>query len=223
MSRFEARLILIDLDGTLVDSVPDLAWAVDATMDDLGLSRRGEQAVRHWVGNGVERLVKRALTQQLAAEPASELYARALPVFMAHYQASNGKYSRLFPGVEQGVRELAATGRRLGCVTNKAEQFTLPLLDTLGILKYFGLVVSGDTTPHKKPHPEPLLHAARHFDIAPEHSLMVGDSRHDVEAARAAGFKVLCVNYGYNHGEDIRHAAPDAVIDSLVDVKNFLT
>jgi len=222
MSRIDARLILIDLDGTLVDSVPDLVWAVDATMDDLGLPRRGEHAVRHWVGNGVERLVKRALTLDLYAEPEAAMYARALPVFMAHYQAANGKYSRLFPGVAQGVRELAASGRHLACVTNKAERFTLPLLETLGVLSDFGLVVSGDTTPHKKPHPEPLLHAARHFDIAPAQSLMIGDSRHDVEAARAAGFKVLCVNYGYNHGDDIRDAAPDAVIDSLVDVKDYL-
>ncbi len=216
------ELILIDLDGTLVDSVPDLAWAVDRTMAHLGRPVHGADKVRNWVGNGVERLVKRALTEDLHAEPEAVLFAQALPVFMDYYHQANGKYSRLFPGVEAGLAALAEQGFRLACVTNKAEAFTLPLLEALGVLPRFELVVSGDTTAHKKPHPQPLLHAARHFGIAPAQGLMVGDSMHDVEAARNAGFQVVAVSYGYNHGEDIRAAEPDAVVDSLEQIPALL-
>ncbi len=218
----QPELILIDLDGTLVDSVPDLAWAVDRLMEQFGRPAHGADKVRNWVGNGVERLVKRALTEDLHAEPGADEFARALPIFMDYYHQANGQYSCLFPGVEAGLAALAAGDYRLGCVTNKAEAFTLPLLDALGIGSRFELVVSGDTTAHKKPHPEPLLHAARHFGIAPEQGLMVGDSMHDVEAARNAGFQVVAVSYGYNHGVDIRRARPDAVVDSLEQIPALL-
>ncbi len=216
------KLILIDLDGTLVDSVPDLAWAVDRTMEQLGLPAHGESHVRHWVGNGVERLVKRALTGELYAEPDADLYARAYPIFYRFYEECNGKYSCLFPGVAEGLAELSAQGYALGCVTNKAEAFTLPLLSNLGVLNWFGIVVSGDTTPFKKPRPEPLLHAATFFATDAHDALMVGDSMHDVEAARNAGFQVVCVPYGYNHGVDIREARPDVIIDSLALLPNLL-
>ena len=219
---FSPKLVLIDLDGTLVDSVPDLAHAVDEMRKELGLSEHGEAVVRNWVGNGVERLVKRALTGELNAEPDQELYERAYPVFYKHYLASNGVYSRLFPGVEEGLKFLQQRGYQIGCVTNKAESFTLPLLEAKGVRKYFGVVVSGDTLPVKKPAPEPLLHAAKHFNVEPQDSLMLGDSMHDVQAARSADFKVIAVSYGYNHGIDIAEAKPDAIIDSFVELKNLL-
>lgn len=217
------QLVLIDLDGTLVDSVPDLAQAVDAMMAELGMPARGAEQVRHWVGNGVERLIKRALTGELHAEPQAGVYERAYPLFYQAYQAANGRYSRLFPGVEDGLAYLQSAGIAIGCVTNKAADFTLPLLEALGIRKYFGVVVSGDTLPQKKPAPEPLLYAANHFAIRPEHAVMIGDSMHDVEAARAAGFQVVCVSYGYNHGIDIREARPDAVIDSFVELRQLFS
>jgi len=219
---FTPKLILIDLDGTLVDSVPDLAHAVDAMMQDLGLPTHGEAAVRNWVGNGVERLVKRALTSELHAEPDAELYEKAYPIFYQHYIESNGKYSRLFSGVEEGLKVLKNKNLSIGCVTNKAESFTLPLLEAKGIRDYFEVVVSGDTTPKKKPAPEPLWHAAKHFGIEPDQCLMLGDSMHDVDAARNAGFQVIAVTYGYNHGEDINEAKPDAVIDSFVELENLI-
>ena len=215
-------MILIDLDGTLIDSVPDLAFSVDAMMDELGLPPRGEQAVRNWVGNGVERLVKRALVNDLDGDPAPELYARALPVFMRVYQENTSQRSRLYPGVREGLDQLQAGGFRLGCVTNKAERFTLPLLRDKGILDRFGLVVSGDTLEYSKPHPAPLLHAAATLGVTPEESLMVGDSRSDVKAARAAGFRIVCMSYGYNHGEDISKEGPDAVLDRLDELPGLL-
>ena len=221
--NFTPKLVLIDLDGTLVDSVPDLAYAADAMMRDLGLPERGEDAVRNWVGNGVERLVKRTLTEELHAEPDQALFDKGYPIFYDYYLASNGKYSRLYPGVKEGLEFLKNNGYSIGCVTNKAESFTLPLLEAKGIRDYFGIVVSGDTLPQKKPDPAPLLHAAKHFNVTAEQSLMLGDSQHDVKAARNAGFEVIAVSYGYNHGEDIQTANPDAVIDSFVELEKLLS
>ncbi len=215
-------MILIDLDGTLVDSVPDLAFSVDAMMDELRLPRRGEPAVRNWVGNGVERLVQRALVNDLDGEADPVLFARALPVFMRIYRDNTSQRSRLYPGVREGLDLLQAAGFRLGCVTNKAEQFTLPLLRDKGILDRFALVVSGDTLERKKPDPAPLLHAAAELGVTPGESLMVGDSRSDVKAARAAGFRIVCMSYGYNHGADIRDEGPDAVLDRLDELPGLL-
>jgi phosphoglycolate phosphatase len=220
--RFDPKMALIDLDGTLVDSVPDLTHSVDAMMAELGRPPHGEAAVRNWVGNGVERLVKRALTGSLDGEPEAADFERAYPIFLERYTAHNGKRSRLYPGVAEGLRMLAARGIQLGCVTNKAAQFTEPLLAALGVAGHFGIIISGDTLPEKKPSPLPLLHAAEHFGVAPAESLMVGDSISDVKASRAAGFPVVCVSYGYNHGLDIRDAKPDAVIDSLAELDGLL-
>ena len=216
------RMILIDVDGTLVDSVPDLAYCVDELMKALGRPVHGEAKVRNWVGNGVERLVRRALIGQLDGEPPDEDYARAYPIFLELYAENTSKRSRLYPGIREGIDWLKSQGYLLGCVTNKAAQFTLPLLEDLGVRDDFGIVVSGDTLPVKKPDPAPLLHAARELGVAPAEALMVGDSVSDVKAARAAGFQIVCMSYGYNHGVDIRTAEPDAVIDSLVELEGLL-
>jgi phosphoglycolate phosphatase len=217
------EMILIDVDGTLVDSVPDLAYCVDEMMRQLGREPRGEDSVRDWVGNGVERLVRRALVGQLEGEPADEDFERAYPLFLELYAENTSKRSVLYPGVREGLQALKNAGFPLGCVTNKAAQFTLPLLKDLGIYDEFGIVVAGDTLPVKKPDPQPLLHAARHFGVAPEEALMIGDSQSDVKAARAAGFQIVCMSYGYNHGEDIRSYGPDAVIDSFVELPPLLS
>lgn len=216
------KMVLVDLDGTLIDSVPDLSFCVDAMMDALGMPRRGEAAVRTWVGNGVERLVQRALTNDLDGMPEDALYERALPIFKALYADNTSKRSLLYPGVLEGLDYLKAAGYRLACVTNKAAQFTLPLLKDLGVFPYFELVVSGDTTPKKKPDPMPLLYAAQKMGADPHECLMIGDSKSDVKAARAAGFQIVCMSYGYNHGEDIRDYHPDAVIDSMVELRALL-
>ncbi len=222
MSIRKPEMILIDVDGTLVDSVPDLAYCVDEMMQAIGREPWGEARVRDWVGNGVERLVRRALTGSLDGEPSDEEFARAYPIFLDLYAENTSKRSCLYPGVREGLDYLKSQGYRLGCVTNKAAQFTLPLLKDLGVHDDFGIVVSGDTLPVKKPDPGPLLHAARHFGVAPEHSLMIGDSVSDVKAARAAGFQIVCMSYGYNHGEDIRDYGPDRVIDSMAELRELL-
>ena len=202
--------------------MPDLAFCVDEMMRALGLPERGEAEVRNWVGNGVERLVRRALTGTLDGEPDPALFERAYPIFLDCYAENTSRRSRLYPGVKEGLDWLHAQGYPLGCVTNKAARFTEPLLRDLGIRDYFGIVVSGDSLPKKKPDPLPLRHAAEFFGAAPDRSLMVGDSISDVKAARAAGFRIVCVSYGYNHGQDIREAQPDAVIDRLDELRGLL-
>lgn len=220
---FNPKMVLIDVDGTLVDSVPDLAYCVDTMMQQLGLPTRGEAAVRQWVGNGVQRLVERALTNDMDQLPDEELFSRAMPVFMGLYAENTSQRSCLYEGVTEGLDYLqSCTGLKIGCVTNKAEQFTHPLLKDLGIFDRFAIVISGDTLAEKKPHPLPLQHAAQALGVNPEDALMLGDSKSDVKAARAAGFKIICMSYGYNHGEDIRNYEPDAVIDSMVELKQLI-
>jgi phosphoglycolate phosphatase len=216
------EMVLIDVDGTLVDSVPDLAYCVDAMMRELDMPERGEAQVRQWVGNGVERLVKRALLNQLDGEPDEALYARALPVFEALYRENTSKRSCLYDGVGEALDFLKSTGVRIGCVTNKASQFTLPLLKDLGVHDFFEVIICGDMLERKKPDPMPLLHAAEQLETRPSASLMIGDSMSDVKAARAAGFQIVCMSYGYNHGEDIRDYNPDAVIDSMAEIKDMV-
>jgi len=216
------KMILIDVDGTLVDSVPDLAFCVDEMMGILGLPLRGEAKVRDWVGNGVERLVRRALIGSLVGEPDQALFEKAYPVFLELYAENTSKRSVLYPGIRQGLDYLEAAGYLLGCVTNKAARFTQPLLQDLGLAQHFSIIISGDTLAKKKPDPAPLLHAAAFFDVEPQASLMIGDSVSDVKAARAAGFQIVCMSYGYNHGEDIRLSRPDAVMDSLTEIQGLL-
>ena len=158
-------MILIDVDGTLVDSVPDLAYCVDAMMKKLGRAPHGEARVRDWVGNGVERLVRRALVGALQGEPDEADFERAYPVFLELYAANTSMRSCLYPGVREGLDLLKAADYRLGCVTNKAARFTEPLLKDLGVYDDFSIIISGDTLTKKKPDPAPLLHAAKYFRL----------------------------------------------------------
>ncbi len=222
MTIKKPEMVLIDVDGTLVDSVPDLAYCVDEMMLAIGQSAYGEARVREWVGNGVERLVRRALIGKLDGEPEQALFDKAYPIFMSLYADNTCKRSCLYPGVKEALDYLVQSNVKLGCVTNKAEQFTIPLLKTLGIHDIFSIVISGDTLAKKKPDPLPLLHGAEFFDVKPENALMLGDSISDVKAARAAGFQIICMSYGYNHGVDIREANPDAVVDSMIEIKALL-
>ena len=217
------KMVMIDLDGTLIHTAPDLAACANRMLADLGRAPAPVETVMTWIGNGVPRLVKRALTGQMLAEPEEALFEKALAIFQKHYLAHVSDLSRPFPGVVAGLDRLKARGFHLACITNKAEAFTLPLLKNLDLYKYFELVLSGDSLPKQKPDPLPLLHACRHFGITPDHGMLIGDSSNDVEAARAAGMPVLCVPYGYNHGHDIRESHPDAVVESLEAVAPYLT
>jgi phosphoglycolate phosphatase len=222
VKTFKPKLIMIDVDGTLVDSVPDLTYCVDEMMKQLGKEPCGEAKVREWVGNGVPKLVERALTGELEAAPNSEDYEKAYPVFLALYADNTAKRSCLYGGVREGLNYMKSQGYLLGCVTNKAEQFTLPLLKALGIFDDFSIIISGDTLAKKKPDPLPLLHSAEHFGISPKDCMMLGDSVSDVKASRAAGFAIICMSYGYNHGNDIANENPDLVLDSMSELRDCL-
>ena len=212
------RLVLFDLDGTLVDSVPDLEWCGNRVREELGLPPHPADAARAWVGNGIERFVKRVLTGEMMAEPQAELLERGLERFRQLYAEHVSDRSLPYPGAIEALEGLLQRDLHLGCVTNKAERYTLSLLAALKLDGYFELVVSGDTTPRIKPDPMPLQHAAGHFGLAPGQCLMVGDSSNDVAAARAAGFHIACVPYGYNHGVDIQESRPDLVVENLRDL-----
>ena len=222
MKIFDPKLIMIDVDGTLVDSVPDLAFCVDQMMIELGLQLCGEERVRNWVGNGIPKLIERALIDKLNKESISKVYEVAYPIFLKLYSDNSAIRSRLYDGVKEGLDYLKSKGYLLGCVTNKAEQFTNPLLKKMGIYNDFRLIISGDTLDKKKPDPLPLLHGANFFNMQPNECLMLGDSVSDVRAARAAGFDIICMSYGYNHGNNIEDENPDLVIDSMDQLKEHL-
>ena len=222
MKIFDPKLIMIDVDGTLLDSVPDLAFCVDQMMIELGLQLCGEERVRNWVGNGIPKLIERALIDKLDKESISKVYEVAYPIFLKLYSDNSAIRSRLYDGVKEGLDYLKSKGYLLGCVTNKAEQFTNPLLKKMGIYNDFRLIISGDTLDKKKPDPLPLLHGANFFNMQPNECLMLGDSVSDVRAARAAGFDIICMSYGYNHGNNIEDENPDLVIDSMDQLKEHL-
>ena len=191
-------------------------------MKQLDMPVRGIDAVRNWVGNGVQRLTERALVNAVEGMPETELMDKAYPIFLELYKNNNSQRSKVYDGVLDGLKWMQNNGYRIGCVTNKAESFTVPLLKSKGLFDLFEVIVSGDTCAEKKPHPMPLLHAAKLMGVSPNNALMLGDSRSDVKAARAANFNIFCMTYGYNHGEDIRDYNPDVVMDSFMELPNYL-
>jgi phosphoglycolate phosphatase len=216
------KAIFFDLDGTLVDSAPDLAVAVDTMLRQLGMPARGEDKVRRWIGNGAELLIRRALADDIAGEVSEALFQAAEPLFKAAYRDNLCLHARFYPGAVEGLNAVHAAGFRLACVTNKPVAFTGPLLERLGIARFFQVVLGGECAPNKKPAPDALLLAAELLKVDIDCGLMVGDSINDVGAARNAGCPVVCVPYGYNHGRDIREARPDAVVRSLADLSHLL-
>lgn len=222
---FNARwpgVALFDLDGTLVDSAPDLVAAVDQMLEHLGRSPAGIDQVRNWVGNGASVLVRRALAGRVDWEPAQPeedaLFNDALALFYGAYGTMNGQHSVVYAGVEDCLMHLKSQGCRLGIVTNKPEQFVAPLLEQMGIDHWFDLTVGGDTLPVKKPDPGPLLHAMELLGGTRETTVMVGDSAADINAALAAGIPCVAVRYGYNFGYAVDTLGADAAVDSLTEL-----
>lgn len=212
------RLVMFDLDGTLVDSVPDLAAAIDKTLLVLGQPAAGIEQVRDWVGNGAKVLVRRALAGGLQhAHVDDSLAEQALALFMQHYAENHG-LTQVYPGVRQTLGWFREQQIELAIVTNKPEQFVAPLLDGQGLGGYFRWIIGGDTLPQQKPDPAALLHVMRLAGVESAHALFIGDSRNDVVAARAAGVTCVAVTYGYNHGRPIAEENPACVLNNLAEL-----
>ncbi len=216
------KAVVVDLDGTLLDTAPDLAAAANRMLAELGRPPVPRAVLETYIGNGVSRLVKRVLTGDMEAEPDPELFHEALEIFQRHYGEHVADESRPFPGVVEGLEAMKAAGLSLACITNKAERFTVPLLLATHLHGYFELILSGDTLPRKKPDPLPLRHACEHFRIAPSELLLIGDSLNDAQAARAAGCPVFVVPYGYNRGRPVEELDVDAVVPSLAEAAKLI-
>ncbi|HCH76277.1 phosphoglycolate phosphatase [Stutzerimonas kunmingensis] len=209
------RLVMFDLDGTLMDSVPDLAAAVDKMLMLLGREHAGIARVRDWVGNGSRVLVRRALAGGLEHEGVSDEFAdEALALFMQAYSGGH-ELTTVYPGVRECLDWLREREVKLAIITNKPAQFIEPLLEEKGLAGYFDWLVGGDTLPQQKPDPAALFWVMDKAGVAPGESLFVGDSRNDVRAAKAATVRCVALTYGYNHGEPIADEQPALVLDDL--------
>lgn len=212
----EKTLILFDFDGTLIDSVPDLTLAVNLTMEHLGHEGFEESQVRVWVGNGARMLVERALRAAFGDDAVTETSLdEALALFMDFYARHLAVKTVAYPNVTETLRQLRDEGYRMGIVTNKPHAFVEPILQSLGMDSIFELIIGGDSLPQKKPHPLPLQHACETLGVSPEHSVMVGDSKNDILAAKAAGMHCIGVGYGYNYDEHISVYGPDLIVDDF--------
>ncbi|MCB1743369.1 MAG: phosphoglycolate phosphatase [Gammaproteobacteria bacterium] len=219
------RAVLLDLDGTLIDSVADLAFCANAMLRDLDPTAPRGIAVercRQFVGNGVERFVHRCLTDQQHGDAEPALFRRALARFDALYRQHNGRHATIYPHVQTTLAQLRERELRLACITNKPQRFTIELLQRAGLARYFDVVVSGDTLPRRKPDPAPLRHALSLLDLSAQDAVMVGDSVTDLEAASAAEIDCVCVSYGYNHGQPIRDSRPAYLIDAMSELLPLL-
>ena len=203
---------IVDLDGTMIDTVGDFEQALARTLGEFGLAPVARAFITRTVGRGSMHL----LTQTLAhAGGAPELLAPAWGHYQRHYADINGRHADVYPGVREGLAAMRARGWRLACVTNKPREFAVSLLEAKGLLPLFEHVFGGDSFERHKPDPLPLIKTCEALATRPACTLMVGDSRNDCEAARAAGCPVVLVSYGYNHGEPVASAQPDLVIDRL--------
>jgi phosphoglycolate phosphatase len=218
------KAVLLDLDGTLLDTVLDLHAAANGMQRDLGNAEVAVEDIRAYVGRGIPNLVKRVLAGALeAADDLTPPPANALASFKKHYEHFNGRASKPFPGVMEGVKALKAMGLPLGVITNKAQAFTLPLLERTGLAPYMDVIVSGDILPKPKPDPMPVIWACGRLGVSPADTLLIGDSVHDFKAGRNGGCKVFLVPYGYNEGQDVRGLDADAIVETLFDAAQLVT
>lgn len=219
MSLSNIKGIAFDLDGTLLDSAPDLGAAINVMLTDLGANTVCDQVSRRWVGNGMPKLVQRAMAH---ADIADCEYQRAFTSFTSAYAADSSSRSSLYRGVAQALAQLQQLAMPMALITNKAERFLPQLLADFKLESYFSVVLGGDTLAEKKPHPMPLLHVCQLWSIEPQQLLMVGDSKNDIQAGQAAGAQTLGLTYGYNYGEHIALSNPDRVADNLLELVELL-
>lgn len=218
--RFKA--VLLDLDGTLLDTITEIADAGNAMRQTLGMSQLSLDTLTTYVGKGSEHFVKQVLSNNSAGTvPDAHQTAQGLAIFLDHYRTLNGTQAQRYPGVLEGLTAFRKAGLKMAVVTNKMEAFTHTLLIRKNLAHFFDVVVCGDTCERRKPDPMPFLHACQRLDVIPADALAIGDSINDAQAARAAGITVLAVPYGYNEGFDVRDLDVDAIVASIADAAHW--
>lgn len=223
MNLSNKELFIFDLDGTLIDSVPDITLGVNETLSELSLPNFNEDEVRMWVGNGAEKLMERAL-EAASKETGNEIdvpFSEVMDSYFKNYRKNLTVNTYAYKGVENALNLLKEQNVKMAIVTNKPFDFIAPVLEFVGIKQFFSLWVGADSLPTKKPNPEPLLHVCKELNISPEKAVMVGDSKNDILAAQNAKINSIGLTYGYNYNESISAYHPDIVLDNLSDVVNY--
>ncbi|MGO1376106.1 MULTISPECIES: phosphoglycolate phosphatase [unclassified Psychrobacter] len=221
----DKQLLIFDFDGTLIDSVPDLADATNAMLTTLGKETYPIETIRNWIGNGSRLLVERALVgkvEVLEGELTVEEADHAEQVFFEAYKNLSGSKTVAYPDVDSGLKQLKAAGYTLALVTNKPIRFVPKILQSFGWQDLFSEVLGGDSLSTKKPDPAPLLHVCEKLNVAPEQAVMIGDSRNDILAGQNAKMDTLGLSYGYNYGQDIRELNPTEAFDSFKALQDYL-
>ena len=217
------RAVIIDLDGTMLDTVPDFHVAINRMRAELGLDPVSADSIAQLVGKGSENLIRGVLAFDFDSAGVDQHIDEAMAAYQRHYLAINGEHATLYDGVIEGLAAMQAMDLRIACVTNKPIAFARPLLEKKGLAPYFEIVYGGECLPRKKPDPMPMLQVCADFDMAPSDVVAIGDSSNDAEAARAAGCWVLAVPYGYNHGRSIHEADSDGIVESLLEAASMIS
>ena len=218
----DTHAVILDLDGTLIDSVPDLDASLNGMLSDMGLPSVNEAQVRMFVGRGTPHLVRSTISVHLDEETVATAFDKALTLFYRHYRNFNGERSRMYPNVREGIEKMVAKGLKIACVTNKPSVFTEPLLAKNGIYSFFDAIFCADSFPKKKPDPFPMIMTCKKFSLSPNQVVVIGDSKNDAKAARAAGCSLFLVPYGYNYGIPVEELKPDAVVEDLYQAVDFI-
>ncbi len=216
------QAILFDLDGTLVDSAPDIAHALSCTFSELGMKPRSDAKVRQWVGNGIDKLLHRAITDSMNGIVEEEIFSQIKARFFEKYKSNVGCHSEVFAGVKETLQTLSDKNISLGCVTNKDQVFTLLLLEKMNIKQYFKTIIGGDDVKNKKPAADALVLAAEQLNVPIDQCLMIGDSKTDVSAANNANIDIICVDYGYAQGVNLSQLKIKALISNFQEIEGLM-
>jgi phosphoglycolate phosphatase len=216
------KAAIIDLDGTMLDTVLDIHAAINMMRADLELAPMPVAQIRDMIGKGSEKLVRDVLAADYDPAGVEQHFKQAFDAYQRHYETINGDHSTHYPDVAAGLQALQDDGLRLACVTNKPIGLARPLLEQKGLSRYFDVIYGGDSLEKKKPHPMPLLQVCKDFSLEPQQVVAIGDSSNDAQAARAAGCPVLTVPYGYNHGESIHETDSDGIVDTLLHAAKLI-
>jgi phosphoglycolate phosphatase len=218
-----ARVLLFDLDGTLADTAPDLAFALNRVLNSFAFPTVAVENTRNWIGNGMRRLLEQALADDVGRKVDPNLIDRGVALFESFYVEALWRKSVCYPGVIDGLVELKRRGYKMGCVTNKPRSCTGKLLEYSGLADFFEVVVSGDDLVETKPAPAPLLYAADQLRVDPKDCVMIGDSRNDIDAARAAGMAVLAVTWGYHQDLELSAMGATQLVSEFNQIFHLVT